>query len=215
MGDYLVLFGNRNSSMDRLKFFYPNVEFFEIQQVHGVDIVVASNEQTEADGHYSQNSLEGLTIKTADCLPIFIVDSMRKNILGVHAGWRGVALQITSKAVAQLISLGGNSKDLHVLIGPHIGKQSFEVDEPVWVKLMDSIPLEVNRELRNFYELLPNNKYLVDLEEIVRAQLLALNVQLPQIESVNIDTVTNSSWNSHRRDSHQAGRNYSFITRLR
>jgi copper oxidase (laccase) domain-containing protein len=80
---------------------------------------------------------------------------------------------------------------------------------------MDSVPVNFNHEFKKFYESIPNNKFKVDLEGIVRSQIKELKVPEENIDSVDIDTVTNHSWHSFRRDKEKSGRNISFVARFK
>lgn len=213
--DYLVLFGDQRGKPELFSQQFPHFEERKIKQVHGDTVVEASTQIVEADAHFTRDPFLALQIKTADCLPIFAVDPVQKNIVGIHAGWRGVASQITLKSLHKLVSLGGQPENFRVVIGPHIRKQSFEVDEPVWAQLMDSIPATFNHEFKKFYEPLPNEKFKIDLEGIVRTQIKELKVPEKNIDSVEIDTLSNQAWHSFRRDKEQSGRNVSFIARFK
>lgn len=190
----------------------------------------------EADGHFTGESDAALRILTADCLPVFVLDLGTDRILAVHAGWRGVENKILSKGIQQLIDLGGRPTDFRVIIGPHIRHQSFEVHGPVWEALKKSIPLTSLAEEARFvrekendgnsgvnseepsvtsdnHRIIENKKYLVDLELIVKAQIIEQRVLPHQVESIAIDTFSNPLWHSYRRDREKAGRNFSFIAK--
>lgn len=213
--DYLVFFGDRNGSKERLVNQFAHLEWRNINQVHGDGVVDSSGQPCEADAHYTKDPYLALQIKTADCLPIFAVDPVQKAVVGIHAGWRGVANQITMKALDQLRKLGGEANNFRLVIGPHIRRQSFEVDEPVWVQLMDAVPVSYNHQIKYFYDNLPGQKYRVDLEAIVRAQAQDLNVPTNHIDTIKFDTLVDSRWHSYRRDRETSGRNISFVTRFR
>ncbi len=214
-GDFLVFFGNKNATPTSLNTYFPHFEFRGIRQTHS-DIVIESTDQTtEADAHFSSEALVALQIKTADCLPIFAFEPTNKKIIAIHAGWRGVESQITIKALLKMRSLGAVVENLRWIIGPHIQKSSFEVDENVWAKIMESIPSGSFHQLQDFYIELPYKKYLIDLCSIVRAQVFSENTPIEHIESLSIDTLTNLSWHSYRREKENSGRNISFIVRLR
>lgn len=210
---YKVFFGNKLSDTTKLSEAYPDLEFKNIKQVHGNRIVLASTFLVEADGHYTSNSNFALLIKTADCIPLFIVDPLTKNIMAVHAGWRGIANHIVEQAIKELIKLGGKAPDFKVVIGPHIRRQSFEVEQPVWIEIMDSLPIKFHHESSTFYDVYPNGKYKVDLEAILKAQLLFHNIKPDNIFSLNMDTLSDSQWHSYRREKENSGRNLSFIYR--
>jgi YfiH family protein len=79
-----------------------------------------------------------LSVQTADCVPILIVDPQRRVVAAVHAGWRGTLRRIAGKTVGQMQMLhGSHPKDLAAAIGPAIARCCFEVGPEV-VKEFDS-----------------------------------------------------------------------------
>jgi YfiH family protein len=213
--DYLVFFGDQRAHSENLKASFPHFESRSVKQVHSDRVVRASHETIEADALFSTECFQALYIKTADCIPLFVIDPKKKAVLGIHAGWRGVVSQIASKAVIPLLEIGCNPLDLKIVMGPHIRLRSFEVHEPVWVQLMDSVPVSFHHEAKSFYEKLPNAKFRVDLEKIVRTQLWDLKIPNDNIQALDIDTVSDFQWHSYRRDGQQSGRNLSFVARFR
>lgn len=214
-GDYIVFFGNNQSNLENLNRYFPHFEPMNIKQTHSDLIVEASCNIVEADAQFSDQALCSLNIRTADCMPIFIIEPFLKMVVAVHAGWRGVANHITPKATKLVLEKGGLPSRMRVVIGPHIRKQSFEVDEPVWAQLLDSVPVSFNHELKRFYEVTENEKYKIDLEGIIHRQLWDLQIPEQNIECLEIDTLTNSEWHSFRRDRENSGRNISFVCRIK
>jgi len=71
-------------------------------------------------------------IRTADCLPLLIVDRLKGAAAAVHCGWRSLALGLAGKAVRVLTGITGNSgKYLLAAIGPSIGSCCYEVGQEV------------------------------------------------------------------------------------
>jgi hypothetical protein len=71
-------------------------------------------------------------VRTADCVPILIVDERTRAVAGVHAGWRGTAQHIVQAAVRELTTrFGARAEDLHAAVGPSIGPCCYEVGPDV------------------------------------------------------------------------------------
>ena len=110
-----------------------------MQQVHGDRIVtVSAAEQSvgEADGMATDVAGIGLSVATADCVPILLVEPTRRISLAVHAGWRGTLAGIAEGAVrlaAEKYAVPPDS--LHVAIGPAIGPCCYEVSAAIGTDL--------------------------------------------------------------------------------
>ncbi len=73
-----------------------------------------------------------LSIYTADCVPVYLADRQGRVVGLVHAGWRGTTMGIAARAVRAISStLDIPPQNLIAGIGPAIGPQCYEVDEPV------------------------------------------------------------------------------------
>lgn len=73
-----------------------------------------------------------LTILTADCVPVFLVDPVQKAIGLVHSGWRGTVQRISVKAIHGMSqNFGTNPKDVIAVTGPCICQSCFEVGDEV------------------------------------------------------------------------------------
>jgi len=71
-------------------------------------------------------------IKTADCVPILLVDPETGSIASVHAGWRGTARGIVAKTIRELASRWGTRPEsLRAAVGPAIGGCCYEVGPEV------------------------------------------------------------------------------------
>ncbi len=67
-----------------------NIYYTHLKQLHSSKIVFTDREGMHtADGLITQKKNLILIIKTADCLPLFIIDNMKKQIGLVHIGWKG------------------------------------------------------------------------------------------------------------------------------
>jgi len=94
----------------------------QAEQVHGNHIAVVDathSGQTIAgvDGLITQVPNLFLTVRTADCLPLFLYDPKRQIIGLVHAGWRGIRQRIHLKALKLFNS---PPQDILAGLGPSI-----------------------------------------------------------------------------------------------
>jgi len=73
-----------------------------------------------------------LTVRTADCLPVLLVDTRLRVVAAIHAGWRGALGRIIEKTVSDLRRLfNSHPEQLEAALGPAIGRCCYEVGEEV------------------------------------------------------------------------------------
>jgi YfiH family protein len=177
-----------------------------LQQVHSdvihcVDSVL--KQPTTGDGLLTATPGLLLTIQTADCLPVILVDPKRHAIGVFHAGWRGTAKRIVEKGVGEMQRyFGSHACDLKAAIGPGIHGCCYEVGEDVRTKFeaqfayAERLFREVKESdpVREKYPLLfltaraPGHstlpkKIFLDLVEANHQQLLAAGVLAKNIEA--------------------------------
>ncbi len=93
-----------------------------------------------ADGLMTDEKDLTLTIFTADCVPVLLWDGKKNVISAVHAGWRGTAAGIVTKAVTSMKErFGSREEDIFAAIGPSIGQCCFETDGDVPDALKDAM----------------------------------------------------------------------------
>lgn len=103
----------------------------------------------------------------ADCVPVILWDkSLNKGAIA-HAGWRGTEMHIVKKTVEFMKELYGTKpKDIIAAIGPAISMKHFEVDEPVFLRLMGCVSSD------GFWEEVGHDgKYRIDLKKLNKIQL--------------------------------------------
>ena len=176
----------------------PPASLATVKQVHSVEIaahVGGAGVIAEADGITSNFAGVPLGIKTADCLPILLVDPRHRAIAAVHAGWRGVAGNIVARAIVQMSSRFGSApEDLIAAVGPGIGECCFEVGPEVAVQF--------GRE----------GRVRIDLTEVVKGQFAKCGVPCDQVHAAGLCTVCDAGrFHSFRRDGAAAGRMMSVI----
>lgn len=212
---FTIFLGGSHSQLPQLKEAYPDFQFARVKQTHS-DLVVSTKDasldyQIVADAHYSQTEKLALCVITADCVPALLYDPTTAIIAAVHAGWRGVAAQILPKTIQNLKSLGANPEQIRVVIGPHIQKDSFEVENHVRDQILDSIhPLDPE-ENEFYFEATSTTKSKVDLNWVVRRQLQLNGILADHLFNLHIDTFKEPDFHSYRRDKELSGRQISFI----
>lgn len=147
-------------------------------------------------GHY-------LGVRTADCLPILIVDERQHAVAAVHAGWRGSAAGIAIRAVATLGErFSSRPEDLVVAIGPGICGKCYTVGPEVAATFQPWFPERSDLDRQT----------TLDLEEANRRQLIAAGVLLSRIHAGAPCTFCQpAEFHSHRRDPGRAGRMLSAV----
>lgn len=188
---------------------YAPENLWEVQQVHGADLVVAGpemNANQQADGIVAISRGTAIGIRTADCLPMLLADPESGAVTAVHCGWRGVAAGIVGRAVAALCRAGGtHSERLVAAIFPHIGPCCFEIGRDVADPLRLISPEAVVQSAGS-------SRPFGDLAVAVRHQLRVAGLSNGQIEQVPGCTACDPKrFFSYRRDAARAGRHLTVI----
>jgi polyphenol oxidase len=103
---------------------------FLLRQVHGTALHLSPWEG-HPDGDAGVAEAPGLLVgvETADCLPVLLVDPVRRAAAAVHAGWRGTAAGVVLRGVEALVAGGSRVADIVAGLGPGIGACCYEVGE--------------------------------------------------------------------------------------
>ncbi len=173
-----------------------------------------------------------LGIKTADCLPVLLVDERRRAVAAIHGGWRGLARRVVEKSAGEMRRrFSTRPADLHAAIGPGIQACCFEVGPEVLEEFCSQFvdALEFCRaEAPNPAEVVlprqgpggghPVMRDLhgppgrVDLAGAARRQLLAAGLHPDRIYNAGLCTACDAArFFSWRRQGEAAGRMLSVI----
>lgn len=179
------------------------------RQVHSNNIVYVNgngdvNFYDETDGLIGAHG-DVLVIKSADCLPVIVYDSVNVRIAAVHSGWKGTANSIVKDAIQKMMILGSRAEDLKIYVGPHIQKTSFEV--------MDDVKnvFEKNFKYKDIIFKKDENHYLIDLGKVVKLDAISMGVKEENIYVSSLDTVTDECFHSYRRDKKDYGLMYTLV----
>jgi YfiH family protein len=184
------------------------------RQVHGVAVVTAQQcaEQgspPEADVVISEEIGTRIAVATADCLPILLAGDRGRVVAAAHAGWRGLAGGVISACLAALRERLEKSESVAAVIGPHIGKCCYEVDEPVLGAFAERFSEILPRAL---HQTRPGHARL-DLGLLAREALRAEGVESDRIGFLEgaCTACDAERFYSYRRDGSETGRLVHFI----
>jgi polyphenol oxidase len=173
------------------------VNFTTVKQIHSAACIFAEGRAGnlgEGDALLDNTPGSVLAVKTADCVPILLVDERLQVVATVHAGWRGTVAGIASRAVQAMAErFGACPDDLDAALGPAIGRCCYEVGPEVACHFGQQ------------------GRAHVDLVEANRQQLLACGLPAHRIYAAGLCTMCLAEqFHSYRRDREAAGRMYSF-----
>lgn len=184
------------------------------QQVHGEnvswidkDLAGAGNRSSglavsETDAMITNVDDVGLAVLCADCLPIILIDPVKKISAAIHAGWRGTLNKIAAKAVTEMIKGGAAVSRIQAFLGPAIGECCYEVG------------LELFEQFSSVFQLaaVPNKPHL-NLSGINETILLSSGLLPHNVRSMNLCTSCRPDlFYSWRRDG-QTGRQGALVIR--
>jgi YfiH family protein len=180
-------FGTRNARN------WPTLPTATVRQVHSSRVIFADGPGVfgQADALITGQAGFALAIRTADCVPILIADPAHHAVAAVHAGWRGTAAGIVTKALEEMAKRFRTAPEkVLVAIGPAIGPCCFEVGPEVAVQFGQ-----------------PAEKTHVDLVDANLRQALSRGVPVSQITiSGRCTRCELTLFDSFRRDKEQSGR---------
>ena len=179
---------------------------YTMGQPHGNSVSQINTKKyySKSDGLIALKSAN-LTVKTADCVPVFLYEKNKRIVAVIHAGWRGLLSGIIKNCCEQMKNCGAHTKNTIVAIGPHIGQCCYQVDRKFVEKFNNIV-----KPGRDFYKI-QYGMHFVNLAFLVKYQLIQNGIVAENIDDVNICTKCNSEYASYRRDK-TLSRNYSFIT---
>jgi YfiH family protein len=171
-----------------------------LTQVHGCAIETAPwAGHPEADAGMAEGPGLLVGVETADCLPVLLVDPRRRAVAAVHAGWRGTADGIATRAVRALVTGGSDPGDLLAALGPGIGPCCYEVG--------DELRAAFGYDAEAVFRRGPRGKPHLDVRLANKRQLWRSDVRPENVHSVDECTYCRADlYHSFRRDGKRAGR---------
>ncbi len=138
-----------------------------------------------------------LVVRTADCVPVLLVNHKIGVVGAIHAGWRGAVGGIVPQTIqACAEQFGAEVSQMHLAIGPSIGPCCYEVDAPVIEPLQANYP-----DWRGVLQESSPRKGMLDLKKLIWHQVLASGVPEHQVDRVDYCTHCREDlFFSYRRD---------------
>ena len=192
-------------------------------QVHGCEIALVSSSDTNReelqgyDALITEQSGVAIGVRTADCVPILMHDAEAHVIAAVHAGWKGTVQRIAQKVVFKMQqAFGSKPENITTVLGPAIGPDSFQVGEEVVTYFKNQgFPLE---KIWFFNEGKGESPmyhgHHLDLWKANAWLLESCGVPAGNIQVSGIDTYTDPSFFSARREGVECGRIISVVKLL-
>lgn len=180
-------------------------KIFTVTRANGGEGVSYEGEEEAYDGMVTNEPGTVLCAVTADCVPVFMLDPIKKAIGLVHSGWKGTAACISSNAVDAMIeNYGTDPKNLIVCLGPHICSSCYEVSDDLKADFSRKYTPE---EINDIFEKgRPGHCYL-DLGKAIRISLVKAGADPDNIYGSSFCTYhSEENFFSWRRD-HTKGQN--------
>lgn len=190
------------------------------EQVHGAYVAVAGRAERGRGATSPEGALQAtdalvtaeplvpLSAYFADCVPVFLLDPVRKVVGLAHAGWRGTCLGVAARTVkAMSRRFGSRPADLLAAIGPAIGPCCYRVGEDVAGKMRESLPAWPDL-------LVPAGpgKWRLNLWEANRRMLVGAGLEPANIAVAGLCTCCRQDlFFSHRGSGGRTGRMAAFI----
>jgi YfiH family protein len=179
-----------------------------VWQVHTADVIVATEPNREqrwlaqADSIITDRLDTPLTMRFADCTPLFFFDPLVGIIGMAHAGWRGTVQGVGANTVRTMIeTFGCKPANIQAGIGPAIGPEHYQVGE------------EVVEAVQNYFGTIEGLVRRSPVDDTAYLDLWAANALdlqragVEQIEVAGMCTVDhNDKFFSHRAEKGRTGR---------
>lgn len=143
-----------------------------------------------------------LTVRVADCLPIYLVEPEARVIGLIHAGWRSTLLKICENTLEQLQdNFAVEISNLRAVIGPGLGPDCFEISEELAILFPPESVLSEN-----------NSRPKLDLAHVNLKQLLKSGLKPENITILSECTHCNPLlYHSFRRSADKNQRMVAFM----
>lgn len=148
------------------------------------------------DGIITKDKRKSLVVFPGDCIVVAGIDKASGTRFILHAGWRGVSINIAKNMAIELQKLGVALKNMEIIIFPSISKEFLTLDEKNTQSFQTEDSMRWNEEI---------GQYNIDLVSILKSQLIKEGFCEKNISEMDYCTYSASDkngymFNSYRRD---------------
>lgn len=180
-----------------------------LRQVHS-DIALNArglrDREQEGDALVTDEIGRAVGVRTADCVPILLLDRSKRAVSAVHAGWRGTAAHIMARTIEAFRNeFGSEPAGILAAIGPCIRPCCYEVGTEVAERFADGFKTERAH----------TGKWNLDLAGANRSHMLENGLLPHHIFDFGACTACRADdFFSYRREPENPGRMISAIERI-
>ncbi|MEN3350327.1 MAG: purine-nucleoside/S-methyl-5-thioadenosine phosphorylase / adenosine deaminase [Bradyrhizobium sp.] len=185
----------------------PLAQLISVHQVHSPDVAVVTGPwngapRPKADALVTRTEGLAISVTTADCGPILLVDSNARVIGAAHAGWKGALTGVLESTIDAMEKLGADRSGIVAAVGPLIRRESYEVGNEFVERFIDA-------DAENGMFFIPGERdghAMFDLAGFIRMRLENAGVLI--IDDLGIDTYSDERCFSYRRSVHRKEADY-------
>jgi len=115
------------------EFALGETDLLTVHQIHSTDVLTVGAERWTSPGAPKADALVtdrpgvAIGVLAADCAPVLFADGQAQVIGAAHAGWKGALGGVVDTTIAAMEKLGARRDRIRAVIGPCIGRESYEV----------------------------------------------------------------------------------------
>ena len=202
---------NKNLKIVSKKIGCNSENLVSLNQIHSNKVYKISRipkKKMTGDAMITNKQNIAISILTADCAPILIIEKKQKFVGAIHAGWKGAFKGIVKKTIQLLKKNGCSEKDMIACIGPCIKKNSYEVKDDFFKLFKNK-----NKKNVNFFTF-KKKKIFFNLSEYIKSQFYENGVKKIDIIRKDTFSLENNFFSSRRSKKYKHndyGRNISAI----
>lgn len=108
----------------------PDIRVVTARQIHSNHVASVDDsvdEVADTDALITCCRMNGVVVRTADCVPVVVNAPDIGAVAAIHAGWRGSLARIVAATLADLAGMGADMSAIYAAVGPHICAGCYEV----------------------------------------------------------------------------------------